>query len=136
MEAMPALAALVAGASGSLHCALMCGPLACAGAGSAPRGAALWHLGRLGAYTALGALLGATGAGAVGTFASSAKPALPWVMAAGLLFTALDLGRRLAPLPGINRVSGALLRVGAKFSSGVRAAAFGAATPLLPCGLV
>jgi sulfite exporter TauE/SafE len=139
MDELPTLGvagALIAGVTGSLHCALMCGPLACAGAGRSRSAAVSWQLGRLAAYSLLGALLGATGSAALNTFAQGARPVLPWVMAAGLLITALELGKRLAPLPGLRHVSGFLIRAGARVAPPVRAAAMGAATPLLPCGLV
>jgi hypothetical protein len=57
-------------------------------------------------------------------------------MAAALVASALELGKRLRPLPGMARVAGALSRLGAKFSSTGRAGAMGAVTPLLPCGLL
>jgi sulfite exporter TauE/SafE len=139
MDELPTLGvlgALIAGATGSLHCALMCGPLACAGAGRSRSAAASWQLGRLASYSLVGALLGATGSAAVSTFAQGARPVFPWVMAAGLLITALELGKRLAPLPGLRHVSGFLIRSGARVAPPVRAAAMGAATPLLPCGLL
>jgi hypothetical protein len=132
--------ALVAGVTGSLHCGLMCGPLACAPlppAGPARRCAALaWHVGRTTAYLLVGALLGASGAGAARVLALSAQAWLPWVMAAGLVVTALDLGRRLKPLPGVGAISRMLARWGARRSLLGRAFTLGAATPFLPCGLL
>lgn len=130
--------ALVTGAASSLHCSLMCGPLACAALSPGERrvrtGAA-WHAGRLGAYASVGAVLGTAGAG-VATTLTAVQPWLPWVMAGALLFTALDLGKRLPPLPGLARVAAVVSRLGARFSSPVRGAALGLATPFLPCGLL
>jgi sulfite exporter TauE/SafE len=57
-------------------------------------------------------------------------------MAAGLVFTALDAGRWLKPLPGVRHVSGWMLRGSAALAPVARAGAIGAATPFLPCGLV
>lgn len=118
----------------------MCGPLACAGlppSGAERRTAAVaWHLGRVTAYTAVGVLLGLIGQGVTRTLSLSVQPYLPWVMALGLVITALDLGKHLKPLPGIARVSRALARAGAKLSPAGRAFALGAATPFLPCGLL
>ncbi|MEW5740335.1 MAG: sulfite exporter TauE/SafE family protein [Myxococcota bacterium] len=132
--------ALVAGVTGSLHCGLMCGPLACAPlppAGPARQRAAIaWHAGRVTAYLAVGAVLGAVGAGAARVLTVSVQPWLPWVMAAGLVVTALDLGRHLKPLPGVAAISKALARRGARLSPAGRAFALGAATPFLPCGLL
>jgi sulfite exporter TauE/SafE len=139
MEDLPtlgALGALIAGLSGSLHCALMCGPLACAGAGRSRTAAAGWQLGRLLSYSLVGTLLGATGSVALQTFAQGARPVLPWLMAFGLIITALELGKRLKPLPGIRHVSALLTRAGARLAPPLRAGAMGAATPFLPCGLV
>jgi sulfite exporter TauE/SafE len=139
MEDLPTLGAfgaLIAGVTGSLHCALMCGPLACAGGGRSRVAAAAWQAGRLIAYSLVGALLGATGSVALQTFAQGARPVLPWVMAAGLIITALELGKRLSPLPGIRHVSLFLTRASAGLAPPLRAGAMGAATPFLPCGLV
>lgn len=138
-----ALGALAVGLTGSLHCLLMCGPLACAGLGAPTqspaaraRNALAYQLGRWGAYTLVGALLGLVGRGLIRTFATSAQPFLPWVMAGALVFSALEVGKRLKPLPGLGRLAGVVARAGAKFSPAVRAGAIGAATPLLPCGLL
>ena len=161
-----AAAAFVAGLTGSGHCALMCGPLACAGlAGDARqrwRAAAAWQVARVAAYGAVGAALGGLGRGAVAALAAPAARALPWLMVAGLLFAGLEVGRRLPPLPGLSRIPRVLARFGERFTgparteigvpggarrgtvrepsrgSGliVRAALRGAATPFLPCGLL
>lgn len=146
MLAAAAGATFVTGLAGSPHCALMCGPLACAG-GGAPRGdraalrarlraAAGWHLGRMGAYATVGAALGALGRGALAMLQAPPARALPWVMAAGLVLSAFEVGRRLPALPGAARVSLALARLGAAVSPGRRALLRGAATPFLPCGLL
>jgi uncharacterized protein len=133
--------ALVMGLTGSVHCLLMCGPLACA-ALPAPSGAGrtralgAYQLGRVGAYVLIGALLGALGGGVGRALALSTRPYLPWVMAAALVASALGLGKRLPSLPGLARVAAHVARAGAKFSFPVRAGAIGAATPLLPCGLL
>lgn len=133
-------AAFAAGLTGSLHCTLMCGPLACAplpAAGAGRRRAALaWHAGRLAAYLAVGAALGAAGGGLVKALAERVQPYLPWVMAVGLAATALELGRRLPALPGLTRAGRALAALGARTTPAGRALALGAATPLLPCGLL
>jgi sulfite exporter TauE/SafE len=136
LPTLGALGALIAGLTGSLHCAVMCGPLACAGAGRSRSAALGWQLGRLASYSLLGTLLGATGSVALQTFAQGARPVLPWLMAAGLIATALELGRLLRPLPGVRHVSSWLARAGARLAPPLRAGALGAATPFLPCGLV
>ena len=135
-----ASSAAVAGVTGSLHCALMCGPLACAPLPKAgpqrKRAAVAWHLGRVLAYLSVGALLGGLGAGVARALTVSVQPYLPWVMAAGLVVTALDLARHVKPLPGVAGISRALARWGAKLPPSGRAFALGAATPFLPCGLL
>jgi len=136
-----AVAVFVTGVTGSPHCALMCGPLACAqlpGAGSAGRGRALigWHLGRLVAYGLVGAALGAVGQGIAGLLATRVQPLLPWVMAAGLVLSAFDLGRRLPAAAGLGGLTRGIARLGARLGAFGRAAALGAATPFLPCGLL
>jgi sulfite exporter TauE/SafE len=140
LVATAAGATFLTGLSGSPHCALMCGPLACAGvAGDGRerrRGAAAWHAGRLGAYTSLGALLGALGHGALAVMQAPAARALPWIMAAGLVVSALELGRRLPALPGLGRLPFLFARLGATVPALPRAALRGAATPFLPCGLL
>ena len=136
-----ALGLLASGLAGSVHCTLMCGPLACAAlpaGGAASRRAliAAWQSGRILAYLLVGAALGLAGQGLVRALAGRIQPYLPWVMAVGLAATALELGRRLRPLPGIARLSGGLARLGQRLSPARRAFALGAATPFLPCGLL
>jgi sulfite exporter TauE/SafE len=135
-----ALSALATGATASLHCALMCGPLACAAlprGGSSVVGPALtWHLGRVAAYSLVGAGLGLVGTGVARALSVSVTPWLPWVMAAALVVTAFDLGKHLAPIPGVKRISTALARAGGKLPVAGRTMALGAATPFLPCGLL
>jgi hypothetical protein len=136
-----AVGAWVVGVTGSVHCLLMCGPLACA-ALPEERGPGRWRAllsyqgGRVGAYALTGGLLGALGGGVTRAIALSVQPYLPWLMAGALVASALELGKRLRPVPGLSRLAGALMRWGAKFSSTGRAGAMGAVTPLLPCGLL
>jgi sulfite exporter TauE/SafE len=133
-------ATFLTGLAGSPHCALMCGPLACAGltgdAGARRRATAAWQAGRLGAYAGLGALLGALGHGALAFVHAPVARALPWIMAAGLVVSALEVGRRLPAVPGLGRLPFLFARLGATVSALPRAALRGAATPFLPCGLL
>lgn len=147
--ALPALAALAAGVAGSLHCALMCGPLACA---ALPRSRtadeatghrfertaaiAAWHGGRIVAYALVGAALGSAGQGLATLLAARVQPVLPWIMAAGFVAVAFDLGRRLPAWASFGNAGGKLARLGARSGAAGRAFALGAATPLLPCGLL
>ncbi len=88
--------ALVAGVTGSGHCALMCGPLSCAPIGITPRerrrSTRARHIGRLVAYGAVGAVLGTLGGGATAFASGGVRQYLPWLMAAGLVFMALEVG--------------------------------------------
>lgn len=136
-----ALGALTVGVTGSVHCLLMCGPLACAGLPTVPgperRRAVLAYQGaRVASYALVGGALGALGGGVTRALAVSTQPYLPWLMAAALVASALQLGKRLRPLPGVSHLVRAASRASAKFSFAGRAGAMGAVTPLLPCGLL
>ena len=137
-----ALAALVLGATGSGHCALMCGPLACAAGGTTSgqqrlRAATAWHLGRLSSYALAGALLGTVGHGLTQHSANQAlRGALPWILAAGLVASALEIGRYVPALPWLGRATRSVGRLAARLSPTGRGLALGAVTPLLPCGLL
>lgn len=131
---------MVAGFSASGHCALMCGPLACAGVGSSAasrwRAALAWNAGRLFAYALVGALLGLAGQGLAFSLSASVARVLPFVMAAGLVVAAFDLGRRLRLPRGLAQVAHGLFRSGARFSPLTGRVIAGAATPFLPCGVL
>ncbi len=132
--------AAIAGLSGSVHCGLMCGPLACAGLptdrAARLRAASAWHLGRVTAYSAVGALLGGVGGAVALTLSTSVLPVLPWVLAAGLIAAAFDAGRWLKPIPGVGAIARAVSRAGSRLPPALRSGALGAATPFLPCGLL
>jgi sulfite exporter TauE/SafE len=127
----------------------MCGPLACAAISPSTRTTVLvklgrtpprpwqaplaYHAARITAYGAVGAALGAAGEGARQTF-SGITPALPWIMAGALVASAAGVGKQL-PMPAVlKRLAAPVVRKSANFTPSVRAAAIGAATPLLPCG--
>jgi len=131
-----AAAAFATAFAGSAHCALMCGPLACASTPGDRRSAWAWQLGRLGGYATVGAGLGALGGAAAATLAGGAPRVLPWVMAGGLVLSALRVGTRVRALPVLAQIPRKTARIGARFSPVVRAGLLGAATPFLPCGLL
>jgi hypothetical protein len=140
-----ALSALVLGASGSLHCFLMCGPLACAASapvqiGTGPKransAAAAYHAARITAYTLVGGGLGLFGGAFSRAFTIPLRGVLPWLLVAALLASVMDLGKRLAPLPVFAKVVRAAGRAGAALTPRARALVLGAITPLLPCGLL
>ena len=134
--------AFVAGLVTSLHCAGMCGPLACAVMPSATDRhdpqvvATTYHLTRLGAYAVLGALAGGMGRWPLALLSESALRWLPWLLVGFFVAMAFRFDQRLPRWPLLGRGYSALLaRV--RGASRVRAAAaLGLATPLLPCGPV
>jgi sulfite exporter TauE/SafE len=134
--------AVATGLVSSLHCFAMCGPLACASCSGCSRtaerrrAAAAYHLARVAAYGLVGAVLGGLGGGAMQLLHLSSPGWLPWVMAALLVASALGLGERFPSIPGFSHLARVLARAGARLSPTVRSAALGAATPLLPCGLL
>lgn len=133
-------AAFVAGLITSLHCAGMCGPLACAlmpvrrDQGDAPTVSTTYHLTRLTSYALLGAVAGGVG-GLPLTFVSrSALQWLPWVLVLFFVAMALRLDRHL-PKPVFLARFSFRLNLWVRGRSRVQAAAaLGLATPLLPCG--
>jgi hypothetical protein len=120
-------AAFVAGLITSLHCAGMCGPLACSlmpvrrDQGDAPTISTVYHVTRLTSYAVLGALAGGLGRMPLTWVTGSALRWLPWVL---FLPKSAMLGRFSLKLGG-------WIRGRSRVSA---AAALGFATPLLPCG--
>jgi sulfite exporter TauE/SafE len=125
----------VFGAANSVHCACMCGPLALAfhgGAGSSFS----YHIGRTISYGALGVGLGAAGS-AVGSRELGTPTAwVSFVLAAGLVLTALLGERGALRIPGVGQLLQRLLARARTWPPLWRAAALGLGTPLLPCGLL
>ena len=98
-----------------------------------------WHAGRILAYVGCGALLGALGSRVQQVFMQTLQAFTPWLMAAGLVFVAFDLGRFLKPIPGFGSVAAFLGRVGARLQTrrpALAAASLGALTLFLPCGVL
>jgi len=132
--------ALIAGLITSLHCAGMCGPLACAlmparDDHSDPQTVStVYHGTRLAGYMILGAVAGGLGRMPLTWVSGSALRWLPWVLV--LYFAAMAFRwDRFLPKPVL------LSRFSLRLSSWIRgrprvqaAAALGFATPLLPCG--
>jgi sulfite exporter TauE/SafE len=133
-------AALLAGLITSVHCAGMCGPLACALMPAKRDGAdpqlvsTVYHLSRLAGYTLLGALAGGVGRWPLEMLDSNFARYLPWLLVLFFVAMAIRLEQRLPRLPVLGRIYSALatrLRGGSRVKA---AAMLGAATPLLPCG--
>ncbi len=132
--------AFVAGLVTSLHCAGMCGPLACAlmpvrgDQADAQTVSTVYQLTRLVSYMALGALAGGLGATPLTWFSQSALRWLPWVLVLFFVALALRWDRylpRLAATTPVTRQLQTWLRSRSRIEA---AAAMGLATPLLPCG--
>jgi sulfite exporter TauE/SafE len=133
-------AAFVAGLVTSLHCAGMCGPLACAlmpVKGDRADGqtvSTVYHLSRLTGYAALGALAGGLGRLPLTWVSQSVLRWLPWVFVLFFLALALRWDRFLPKLAALTRITWKLQGWMRGRSRLEAAAAMGFATPLLPCG--
>ena len=137
---MTTAAALVAGLATSLHCAGMCGPIAC-GLGTLAKSegerltaASLYHGTRLVSYGIIGAVCGALGQQPLKWFFDSPAVLLPWVMVAVLLIMAFGLDKKV-PRPAIfNRFTARARFKATRLSAYGGASAMGLLTPFLPCG--
>ncbi len=114
------IAAAAAGLATSLHCAGMCGPLACAVKAEPLR----YHASRFIAYSLAGALCGGLGQSIVAVFKSTPMRIAPWAMALVLLALALGLEKKL---PQPRWIAKLMLRARLRENLGFL-------TPLLPCG--
>ncbi len=137
---MTTSAALVLGLATSLHCAGMCGPLAC-GLGTLAKSegerltaASLYHGTRLISYGIIGAICGAIGQQPLKRFFDSPAVLLPWVLVLVLLIMAFNLDKKV-PRPAIlNRLITRARFKASRFSAYGSASAMGLLTPFLPCG--
>lgn len=134
------VAAFVAGLVTSLHCAGMCGPLACSlmpvrgDRADARTVSTAYHLSRLAGYATLGALAGALGRAPLLWISQSALRWLPWVLVLFFVALALRWDRHLPKLAILTRFTWKLQAWLRGRSRVQAAAALGFATPLLPCG--
>lgn len=133
-------AAFVAGLVTSLHCAGMCGPLACSlmpvrgDRSDAQTVSTAYHLTRLTSYALLGALAGGVGRMPLTWISQSALRWLPWVTVLFFIALALRWDRFVPKLPFLGKYTFRLqlwLRGRPRTEA---AAVLGLATPLLPCG--
>ena len=133
-------AAFVAGLITSLHCAGMCGQLACSlmpvrgDRADAQTVSTVYHLTRLGGYATLGALAGGLGATPLTWISQSALRWLPWVLVLFFVALALRWDRYVPKLGVVTRLTWRLQAWLRGRSRVTGAAALGFATPLLPCG--
>lgn len=135
--------AFLAGLVTSLHCAGMCGPLACAIMPApservdAQTISTTYHLSRLTGYGVLGALAGGIGRGPLTLLSESTLRYLPWLFVVFFIAVAVRFDQRLPKLSLLGRAYGWLLfrlRSAGGPSRLRSAATLGLATPLLPCG--
>jgi uncharacterized protein len=137
---MTTVAALVAGLATSLHCAGMCGPMAC-GLGTLAKSegerlaaASLYHGSRLVSYAIIGAVFGAIGKKPLEWFFASPASLLPWVMVIVMLVMAFGWDKKV-PRPAIlNRFTARARFKACKLSAYGGATVMGLLTPFLPCG--
>jgi sulfite exporter TauE/SafE len=133
-------AAFIAGLVTSIHCAGMCGPLACAvmpvrhQQGDAHSAATTYHIARLAGYTALGALAGGIGRMPLSWLSEGALRWLPWLGVVFFVGLALRWDRHWPKVPGLGRLFLGLTGSFRRHPPAVASAALGLATPLLPCG--
>jgi len=133
-------AAFVAGLVTSLHCAGMCGPLACSlmpvrgDRSDVHTVSTVYHLSRLAGYALLGGLAGGMGRAPLTWISQSALRWLPWILVLFFVALALRWDRFLPNIAALSRSTWKLqtwLRARSRVQA---AAALGFATPLLPCG--
>jgi sulfite exporter TauE/SafE len=125
----------VFGLASSVHCAAMCGPLVVAAGGGRSELFA-YHGGRCAGYVAVGAALGAVGAGSGTGLLKEASPWIGFMLAFGLVLGACGLDRWLGGLPGAGRLVRSTVSRVRTWPHGCRLAILGAVTPLLPCGVL
>lgn len=133
-------AAFIAGLVTSLHCAGMCGPLACSlmpvrgDRGDPQTVSTVYHVARLTGYAVLGALAGGLGRAPLTWVSQSALRWLPWVLVVFFVALALRWDRHLPKFAVLGRLTLKLQSWLRGRSRVQAAAALGLATPLLPCG--
>lgn len=133
-------AAFVAGLVTSLHCAGMCGPLACSlmpvrgDRADAQTVSTVYHVSRLTSYALLGALGGGLGRAPLNWLSQSALRWLPWILVFFFVALALRWDRYLPKIGALGRFTWRLQGWMRGRSRVEAAAALGFSTPLLPCG--
>lgn len=139
----PAMAFL-GGLVTSLHCAGMCGPLACSllpvkgrassAAADVQATSTVYHVSRLIGYAVVGAVGGAMGQAPLAWISASALRWTPWVLVLFFVAVALRWDRFLPKSGAISRLSWSLQGWARRISGLKAAAVMGLGTPLLPCG--
>ncbi|MEX0326060.1 MAG: sulfite exporter TauE/SafE family protein [Puniceicoccaceae bacterium] len=135
--------AFVAGLVTSLHCAGMCGPLACYLAPQPGSGTSfttvtsLYQAGRLLSYTLIGILAGGLGMVALGwvdIYQHSLSRFLPWVLVVFFLLVALRADKYFPKPAFLTAALGRWQRKAHKLPRPAAGLTIGLLTPLLPCG--
>lgn len=133
-------AALVAGLITSMHCAGMCGPLACVlmpvkgDRADVQTVSTIYHVTRVASYALLGTLAGGFGHFLSGFLHATVIRWLPWLMVLFFIGLAFQWERHIPRLAALSRTT---MRIHAWLRGRSRnqaAAMLGFATPLLPCG--
>jgi uncharacterized protein len=135
-------AALLAGLVTSLHCAGMCGPLACSActrSSASPSGEwsrqtpiAVYHLTRLLSYGAIGAVVGGLGGQIATLLTGGATRGMTWIFVAFFAAVVLGFDKRLR-LSALPQSAGRWFTWAQDKGPIARAAGLGLLTPLLPC---
>jgi sulfite exporter TauE/SafE len=140
MEVTTTFGALAVGLATILHCAGMCGPIAC-GVGTLAKSeterltaASLYHASRLASYAVIGAICGAVGKEPLHYFFDSPAVLLPWALVLALLLLATGLDKKIPRPKILNRLTARARLKATKLSSIGGSAAMGLLTPFLPCG--
>ena len=131
--------AFLTGLATSLHCAGMCGPLAC-GVGALAKSegermaaASLYHAGRLAAYTTIGAVCGALGREPLRWFFDSPAVLLPWALVVALLVLAAGLEKKIPRPAFLTRLAVRMRFKAQRMPAVAGAGVTGLLTPFLPC---
>lgn len=131
------VAALAAGLITSLHCAGMCGPLACSACARSQGGGGLraalgYHAARVVSYALVGLAGGLLGRRLADALSGGATRWITWLFVLFFLAVVVGLDKKLrVPLPrsGLAWLTAASARCGPRTRAGV----LGFFTPLLPC---
>lgn len=140
MEITTTVGALAVGLATSIHCAGMCGPIAC-GIGTLAKSeterltaASLYHASRLVAYAIIGAICGAVGREPLSWFFDSPAVLLPWALVVALLLLASGLDKKIPRPQILTRLTARARLKSHKLPAVGGATAMGLLTPFLPCG--
>lgn len=135
-----AAGAFVAGLATSLHCAGMCGPMACSlmslknDPQQQQQAAVLYHTGRLISYAVIGSLAGALGSWPLASVGTSPSIILSWFLAATLLVMAIGVPAKMPRPAWLKKWTARTRLTMARVPMRRGAFALGIITPVLPCG--